>query len=206
MPIFYKDNIKILYVHVPKTGGTAIELFFEENGFKIAYLDRGQGEDRGLLNRSRLCSPQHMESAILARLFRFSSFDYIFMTVRHPLGRIISEYKMRASEKRELPEINLWIRRSLRNYNDNPYLLDNHLRPQSEFWVPGCEVFKQEDGFDSAWIDHISRRVSCRFAERKVKVAMKFDIQSAGEADLEGDSIKLLKEFYKTDYMMFGYD
>jgi hypothetical protein len=203
VPVFYRDGIKILYIHIPKTGGTAIEMFFEQNGFGVAYLDRGG--KAGNLNPTRLCSPQHMEAAILAKVFRLSSFDYIFMTVRHPIERILSEYKMRVAEKIDLPDVNMWVRRSLRCYGDNPYMMDNHIRPQVDFWMERADVFKQEDGFGRDWVEQISSRIPCKFEQRNTEIAMRFDVRAAERSDLSNGSNEALRRFYDSDYRLFGY-
>ena len=203
MPVFYRDNLKILYIHVPKTGGTAIELFFEANGFRTAYLDRGLNSDN--LNPVMYCSPQHMEAAMLSKIFKLSAFDYVFMTIRDPIDRILSEYKHRIGEKLDLPDVNTWVRRLLRRYADEPYMLDNHLRPQADFWVERADVFRQEDGFGSDWIEQISSRIPCQFTTREVRRAMKFDVKAAEQADLSETSVAALRRFYHQDFVLFGY-
>jgi hypothetical protein len=203
VPVFYRYGIKILYIHIPKTGGTAIEMFFEKNGFGIAYLDRGS--NFGNLNPTRRCSPQHMEAAILSKVFRLSSFDYIFMTVRHPITRILSEYKMRVAEKIDLPDVNTWVRRFLRRYGDDPYMMDNHIRPQVDFWVEHADVFRQEDGFGPDWIEQIAGRIPCKLQQRNTEIAMRFDVKAADQSDLSGASAAALRRFYEPDYLLFGY-
>jgi hypothetical protein len=204
MPVFYRDNLKVLYIHVPKTGGTAIELFFSDNGFSTAYLDRGQS--LSTLNPVRCSSPQHMEAAILSKLFKLSSFDYVFMTVRDPIARILSEYKVHIIHlQHNIPDVNAWVRDSLIRYNDDPYMFDNHIRPQTEFWLPGADVFKQEDGFGPGWVEAISRRIAYEFRNRTVEIAMKFAGPDAARENLTEESIASLRRFYRLDYAMFGY-
>ena len=41
MPLFTKGDRSVLYIHVPKTGGTSIEHFFLSNGYAAEYLDTG---------------------------------------------------------------------------------------------------------------------------------------------------------------------
>jgi len=203
MPVFFRDGVRVLYIHVPKTGGTAIEMFFENNGFGTAYLDRGGNP--GDLNPTRRCSPQHMDAATLARVFRLAAFDHVFMTVRHPIDRILSEYRMRVFERRDLPDVNAWIRQTLRRYDDDPWMMDNHIRPQAEFWLPQADVFRQEDGFGADWIERISGRIPCAFEQRATEVAMKFDVKAAERSDLDAASLDALRRFYDADYRLFGY-
>lgn len=65
MPVFYRDKLKILCIHMPKTGCTAIELFFEDNGFNTQYLDRDGPNTVDLI---RNCSPQHMTAETLSKV------------------------------------------------------------------------------------------------------------------------------------------
>jgi hypothetical protein len=203
MPVFYRDNITILFIHVPRTGGTSVELFFEKNGFRTAYLDRGQAPET--LNHVTTCSPQHMDAAILARIFRLSSFDYVFMTVRDPLKRICSAYKLHAHLDTDITAAGIWIRTRLREYADDPYIVDNHIRPQADFWVPGCDVFRLEDGLDAAWVEKLSQRIGFHFPVSDVDRAMEYTVEPSRLA-LDADCIAAVRNFYRQDYELFGYD
>jgi hypothetical protein len=203
MPVFHRGELKVLYIHVPRTGGTSIELFFEKNGFKTEYLDRGQTSDT--LNRVRTCSPQHMDADILKKIFKISAFSYIFMTVRHPLERLLSAYRFRASQEKSIPDLTTWTGTMLRAYADNPYVLDNHIRPQSDFWVHGCEVFRQEIGFGPSWVRKISERLQTDFVESAMDTAMRYPSRPDQETTLGADCAALSRHFYRNDYSLFEY-
>ena len=38
MPLFIKNNKKILYVHIPKTGGTHLECYLKTKNLKLIYI------------------------------------------------------------------------------------------------------------------------------------------------------------------------
>src|SRR5690349_24415788 len=93
MPVFVRGAIKVLYIHVPKTGGNAIMKFFASNGFDIEFCDLSSTSDG--LNALRTCSPQHYHGELLAKTLRLNSFSYTFMTVRDPVQRLKSEFLWR---------------------------------------------------------------------------------------------------------------
>ena len=152
MPLFTRQDRSVFYIHVPKTGGTSVEQFFLANGFQADYLDTGGPKS---LNGYRRCPPQHMHAEQIMAVLRPSRCGYVFATVREPLARIVSEYKMRARGHADFPRLPAWLDQSLRRYADDPFTFENHLRPQTEFMTPGCEVFRQEDGFGTRLIERV---------------------------------------------------
>ena len=137
MPVFIKDNMYVLYLHVPKTGGSTIVSFFKRNGFDIKYLDTGEP---GTINKVTHCSPQHLHCADLARIFDFSKFSFIFTTVRNPMNRMKSEYLMR-NRGRVKMGFDDWVDDTLKKYGENNYLFDNHIRPQSAYYLVPCNNY-----------------------------------------------------------------
>jgi hypothetical protein len=200
MPVFIKDHFRVLYVHVPKTGGTAVEFFFEKNGFSASFIDRGGPNTLAPVMK---CSPQHMHAAMLQEVFALRGFTYMFMTVRNPLDRLVSEYRMRAVMQQHIEDIDSWVDYVLTTYPGNEFLIDNHIRPQHDFWLPGCEVFRQEDGFGEAWVARIVEKVGCEFEHRQVEVAMRFAVPPA--APLSPASVRRIREFYAKDFEFFRY-
>ena len=84
-------------------------------------------------------------------------FDYVFMTVREPIARLKSEFHYRtrgagrgsAFRQLRVPiSFDAWVRWTLARYRKDPYVWDNHVRPQHEFLAFGAEVFRLEDGLD----------------------------------------------------------
>lgn len=54
MPLFHKNNKRILFIHIPKAGGTSIEQFFKRNGWEMEFYDGG---GKGTKNEFTRCSP-----------------------------------------------------------------------------------------------------------------------------------------------------
>ena len=200
MSVFVRDNLRVLYVHVPKTGGTSVEQFFAKNGFAVSFVDRGH---RGSLVPMMKCSPQHLHAEVLHAIFHTNRFSYAFMTVRHPVDRLLSEYRMRAAVQKSIEDVDTWIAEALTGCARNAYHLDNHLRPQVEFWFAGCEVYRQEDGFGTAWADTIATKLGCEISHRGVDVAMRYaDVSSVAP---NAASIARIEAFYRQDFEFFGY-
>lgn len=209
MPVFYKDQKYLLFVHVPKTAGTSIEGLFAQAGWSIQYLDPGRGA--ASLNHLRRCSPQHMHRDMLESTWDLGQFDGIFMLVRNPYARWRSEYNMQSGKQVNLAAaaVESWSRQCLLAYQSNPFVCDNHIRPQHEFAVHGANVYRLEDGFESV-VTQINNRFGIdlppsgqiRMA-RKLEDGSRFD---TSQIPLNDNTRQLVSSFYAGDFARFGYD
>jgi len=199
MPVFTKDERNILYIHVPKTGGSTIEGLMRANGFEQSFVRT----KHSALFKVLLSSPQHYHAQMLEAVLDVARFDYIFMTVRHPLNRLISEYRMRTEAREDPPNPNQWMRRALEQATKNPFHLDNHMRPQAQFRVEGADVFRQEDGFDAAWVETLSARMGMTLEPH-----LEDRLVSSARAPLKlGPRTRAeVARFYGADYAAFGYE
>jgi hypothetical protein len=202
VPIFFKDSLFFLYVHVPKTGGTSIERFFIDNGFSIHLIDGG---GPGSLLPVLKSSPQHLHATILKCILHLERFHFIFMTVRHPQTRILSEYSMRRRYSGVDETFGEWLRRTLESYAENHYILDNHIRPQAEFFLPGTTFYRQEDGFGGDWINKISHDTGVVFSNRHVDWLLK-EGTNVQDLSVVASERALIEKFYALDFETFGYE
>lgn len=148
MPVYRGFGLSVLFVHIPKTGGTSIEALFRRAGFEQSYFS---GTER---HPGFGVYPQHLTALQLAEEFPNAEFDFAFMIVRDPIARLGSEraYRARLRESRNRPPIvayDLWTRRMLARSAEDPSHFDNHFRPQVEFLLPDTTVFRFEDGIDN---------------------------------------------------------
>lgn len=206
MPIFRKDGKNILFIHVPKTGGSTIERIFANSGYETLYRDPKTGPASA--NRLRKCSPQHMHAAMLEQILNLGSFDAMFMISREPLARFRSEYGMRntAEMRVDAEAVDAWADRALRLLVKNPYTLDNHLRPQHEFYVDGSLVYRLEDGLDSVVAD-LNSRYGLGLDETIPQVMDRQKASGIATRDVQvSDTLaRRVKALYRQDYGMFGY-
>jgi hypothetical protein len=201
MPLFVKHTISVLYIHVPKTGGSSIEQFFELNGFRREFLDTGPDFS---FNGYRHCSPQHMHAEHLRMAVRLSRLTYIFMTVRHPMKRLLSEFKTRVRDDGISTSLSAWVDDTFREYIADPFIIDNHIRPQSEFWIPGCDVFRQERGFGPDFVERLEQRTGMIFPERNVGHGNAGPDLPVREEEIE-QVRPAVRQFYQPDFLTFGY-
>jgi hypothetical protein len=204
MTVFIKKDLAILYVHVPKTGGTTITNTFRHNGFSVEMCD--QSSITNGMNSFRLSSPQHYHADLLRQTLRLNRFKYIFMTVRHPLCRIKSEYLWNVRDVTASP--NKWAHHILDVYHRDPYILDNHIRPQIEFQIEGADVFRSEEGFGSQWLSKVSEKVGMELRSNPhpaANVAYDFSGRTVSDVVFDPYIIEEINEFYRADFERFGY-
>src|SRR5262245_53444672 len=82
MPFFQVGGKLILFIHVPRTGGTTVERHLRTAGPLFFF---------GSSSFMRV-SAQHLHGTELEKLFPSGLFDYAFMIVRHPVERMLSQY------------------------------------------------------------------------------------------------------------------
>lgn len=150
MPTIQFEGRNILYMHVPKTAGMSVEAWLDS----LAPVHLSTTYTGGWTHTLR-CSPQHLDANDIGRLFRDGFFAYAFLFVRNPYARMESEYRYLRSQGRlrlmpadrgEPPAFARWAVREMEAAEEDPWTLDNHLRPQWEFVYPGADCFKLEDG------------------------------------------------------------
>jgi Sulfotransferase family len=207
MPIFRKDGKNILFIHIPKTGGSTIEQVFKDSGYREDFRDGKMGA--GTINHLRRSTPQHMHGSVLRQTFQLGRFDLIFMIVREPLARFRSEYLWRNRHTEvslDPTAIERWGYAAFDDYARNPYIHDNHLRPQIEFHVPGALVYYFEDG-----LDEVVRRLNADHGlgvnpvVPRVRTAEGTTGASSGDVTITPRLERRIREFYYEDFHTFGY-
>lgn len=208
MPVFVADDRRVLFIHVPKTGGTTVERMFRASGWRMRFHATKNSEPE--VRPLRRCTPQHFHGALLAEMFALHRFDFRFLVVRHPIARFRSEYLHRARKHGrpalDAGSVGAWADGAFRRYRDNPYVHDNHLRPQVEFVVPDTEVYRIEDG-----MDHITGAVG-----RRLGTPLHRDVEhgqvNATMAGVPSSAVEIspaleerLRAFYAEDFATFGY-
>lgn len=150
MPFIEYNSKKVLFIHIPKTGGTTVERWLSQ----FAPL---KFRTVGVPDFTK-CTPQHYRMQDFRQLFGDNYFDYVFTFVRCPYARIESEFRMQAELQRsgfwkEYPSFSLWLEANIARAELNPFHLDNHLRPQWEFLGTEVSNFKMEDGLETGLVE-----------------------------------------------------
>ncbi len=196
MPLYRHTRNLVLFVHIPKTGGSTVEEVLVEAGASQAL------KYHKLLGFSN-STPQHMHWEIMRAWLPPGFYDYAFAVVRHPLNRLVSEYHYRVSlSQKPLLKFDAWVNQKLGQYDENPYVNDNHIRPQTSFLGAGVEVFKMEDGLEAPI--HAGLRklgiptdfVKIHHARKSEKVAV----------DVTEQTLERIRNFYAVDFTALNYD
>jgi len=176
MPLMIKDSRRVMFIHIPKTAGTAIEKSFETSGWNMKFFhapNRGHGPDRAP------CNPQHWHQGPLRKwAYPDGPVTFEFALVRNPFTRLISEMLWR--EKSQSAHINQrgydqeffqkldsfgvrhmqqYIKNEAKFQADkelfyrqkNMLYADNHFRPQNHFVRAVTNIYKYEDLGHTVW-------------------------------------------------------
>ena len=205
MPVFLKDDKSVLFVHIPKTGGSTIEAVFRSSGWRVQFRETRTSHPH--LRPLRRVSPQHLHAPILRELFRVNRFDLVFLICREPVSRFRSEYAMRrSSEDGDFDAVEAWWSQMSKRYRNNPCVLDNHLRPQSEFLLPNAEVFRMESGL-SAVVEDLNERF-----DLSLTTDLPHHQSSVRRTGRPSSTVPIspklrdqLNSFYAEDFRRFGY-
>lgn len=218
MPLARIGGRILFFVHIPKTGGTSVEAYLRAKGALALHGTRADW--------SR-CTPQHMHRELYAELVPPGFYDRGFAILRDPKARLVSEFRMRAEPLRpkfrplgalrlarnraagrptygvrigrrlEFLDFDAWVPRVFAAYRRDPYLKDNHIRPQAEFVDPAHRLFRLEDGMGAvfAWIDAETGTPPAPgdFHERRSEP---LPVACAPETEA------LIRDFYAADYAL----
>lgn len=152
MPVFRSGPKAIYFSHVPKTGGSTVTEFFRNAGWDVDFVLEESPLSVNSMNYFLRTSPQHLEYRRACALFKSGAFEDLFMVVRHPIARFMSEFKYatRSADGGSMSHTqpDSWWQANRSIVEENPFHLDNHLRPQIDFLWPEMNVFKLEDGLE----------------------------------------------------------
>lgn len=196
MPLYRNKGRMVLFIHVPKTGGSTVEEVLKSHSAA-----------QGLKYHKRLgysnCTPQHIHWEVMKHWVPEGFYDYSFMTVRHPTSRLISEYHWRKKiSQKTLPEFDTWIQNQIKSYENNNFTLDNHIRPQHEFSGPKTEIFKLENGLKDP-VETALRELDAKCGDLQIHHARK---SSREILTIPKSTLEKVIEFYKGDFEKFGYN
>lgn len=203
MPLFRINNKNILFIHVPKTGGTSIEMALSELS-PMSFHSRNGKQLKSALDGpfTRGLPLQHFHARLLEACFDASLIDYAFMIVREPVARLVSEYRHSRAMGRldaRLP-FSAWLRVSLAARRLDPAFRNNHLRPQAEFTCFDAQVFRFEDGLENC-LSAVAARLGVN-----ARLNLPHERQSPGcQVEVTPEDCNRIARAYRADYERFHY-
>lgn len=199
MPIVYAAEKRIFFAHIPKTGGSSLEIYLVERfGGPLAL----RWQEEGVPQRGIISPSHHLAAADLPDILE-RDIDAFFAVVRNPFKRTISQYKFQSGHGNSIPSrlgFSTWLRVMMRCVELDKRVYRNHIRPQTEMTPEGSEVFKMEDGFTPviAWLDEVTGTSSDLEVGHHLKSVSK-------PVKVYRSDIELIQKYYAQDYEAYGY-
>lgn len=193
MPLYNIKGRTVLFIHIPKNAGTAVEELLAP--YLLGFLNRKFD------GRFFPCSPQHFHAEILRDAVDLSAIDFSFLISRNPLDRIVSEYRFRQTHFGEERSFENWVDSVFHHYRKNPFYLDNHIRPQVDFLLDEARVFRLEDG-----LNNLFREVSQKLNfDVKKENFQRINESHASEVFVSEVTLNKITSFYEADFKQLKY-
>lgn len=207
MSLLIKKDRCILFMHIPKCGGSSVVEAFKNKGFSSHLEIRGLPPQKCLT-----ASFQHQTPDILRHLVRQEHLEDIFVVVRNPYTRILSEFNwnFRKTEPSHRPDFDEWIAGSLKTASEDPHHADNHFRPAIDYIdarMP-CKIFKIEDDLRLVCEHYLHEGEPTEHAELPLKKRAETFPHSKSQHELHFSkrSLEAINQFYQQDFYAFGYN
>tara|TARA_B100000963_G_scaffold77671_1_gene65755 strand:- start:12581 stop:13276 length:696 start_codon:yes stop_codon:yes gene_type:complete len=228
MPLFHNGDDLVLFVHIPKCGGTAVENSFKNSNWDIGYLN----EPKITRYNETPCNPQHFHAELIEELIMPTEHcTDQFTIVRNPYTRLISEFiwqtgrmyhvQQRGFDSDFYLDLEQFTIQRLRSYKTNEvqyrmdtkgflekkqsFVFDNHMRPQHHYITDNWNIYWFEEMDTKFWPE----------------ISQKYNVQSPGtvnetlDRNVERPTYHkglnqifkdLFVEFYYEDCKLFGYN
>lgn len=199
----YYKKINLLFIHIPKTGGTMCETEIKNKYQQTLY----SGSTNNLLpspyNKTSL---QHQ---FYTTIYEFKdnlnvNFDSIkiFTVVRNPYDRVISDLFWFKLIKKDFTSEKVYdvIKNNYLNRND----LDNHNEPQYKFITDkNCNLISNIKIFNTETLNESNDEIS-KFLGFDINVKRE-SINKDYSRYLNKESIRLINQVYQKDFELFNY-
>jgi len=210
MPYYNNDNINLLFIHIPKTGGTSVEKYLSSK-YNIELNNYSLYNDNTTFNNVKIFAP--LTHILYKTIIKYKDEFHInidnleiITIVRNPYNRIISGlfYWGIINDKSSKN----FVYENIKKYINSPNIkFDNHNLPQYLF-------LENEDGIIPDNIKIL--RTETLNADMKKNGYTDFTIKdnvnkyNMSFADyykyLNEKSIKLINHYYRKDFEYFNYD
>ena len=204
MPYFKNETVNILFIHIPKTGGTSIEQYFTKK-FNIPLDKKSLYSGTETYNS---VSYQHQLLRTIMSKENIFNIDYnnlfIFSIVRNPYHRMISELFYYGLIQKDYTQIQVF--EVIQKYF-HKYILgdksDNHALPQhyficdDDYKINEKVVILRTENLTNQMHDLGYNDFESHELSSNVSDYMSY---------LNSDSIRYINFFYEKDFQIFGYD
>ena len=194
MPYF--PSIKTLFIHIPKTGGTSIENYFQ---YKLNIKLELHGEDKKINNHSY----QHLTyNEIYDNMQILDNILFIFSIVRNPYERIISDLFFLKLINKDM-DSNM-VENVINKFLNSSYIYDNHKIPQYLFLIDksgninnNIKILKTES------LNSDMHKLGYTDFDLHVNQSFKNEVNYYNY--LNKHSIQQINDYYSKDFEIFNY-
>ena len=207
MPYFKNKNVNILFIHIPKTGGSSLENYFSKK-FNILLNDKSlyMFLDSNIKTKNNIhihSSLQHMTLQTIIKYKFFFNINFnkieIITIVRNPYQRIISDLfffskiTVNSSTEEVFDIIKTYLVSNLDNHNIPQYMFitDNNKKLFPNIYILHTETLTTDMhklGYNDFNVHSNTNAVQVNYLNY-----------------LNNDSIKLINDFYDYDFVLFNY-
>lgn len=213
----------VLFVHIPKTGGTSMEMYLKKRARNKMSLFSDFGYLNGVSAQHLTLSTIYQEMENKNEAFpQASKISKIITIIRNPYTRLMSElFHIKRIQSDTTPdEVTQIIKHVFHIYQNDNTIYDGHLRPQYQYLInpntnelyPNIIIVHQEtlneDMRKLGFIDFSEH--SNIGAHRQASSKESSQQHTYHETDyqelLNDESIRLINDFYDKDFELFHYN
>ena len=210
MPICLTNKKNVLFIHIPRTGGTNILNALAKNGY--SFLSQKYPESNNQV------SSEHLTSEEVNKILSQNNInvDFEFTVVRNPYTKLESEYFYRfksifrlkkwgmktLSLLKSFSGFNNFIKKELNIAKNNPSYRLNHFRTQTKFLSSKTRIYKYENNFIDLKKDLLSYGIDFQLGKKQFKGRL----SKMYKIKWEKSTLQLVNEYYKDDFEAFGYE
>lgn len=199
MPLWLSGGKTILFMHIPKTGGSALQSYLERRLGKplFAFTGKVKAGGTGLIHE-----PVHFTAEDIGCCVDIDTIDYAFAIVREPVQRLMSEYRYQTNISRaSRMSFSTWAHLMIETARREPRIYNNHLRPQVDFIPERADAFRLEEGFDPL-IEKLDAVLGAPGPKQRVPI---INVSPKIPISVSQQVVDLVANFYAEDYEKFSY-